>query len=207
MLVSAQVVAAQQEPSDPAGPASRPEVSNWPEPFDPSPEPAAGPASVPAPAPAPSPPRVAQPTNKDALKYRSGLPVPRFASLKSGRAYMRSGPGKEYPVLWVFVRPGVPLEILYEWNVWRKVRDSDGVVGWIDRAMLAQDRTIQVTRAIRTLHARPDLASPAVWRAEPGVVARITLCVDRWCRVEAEGRSGYLLREHGFGTYPQEPVG
>lgn len=148
-----------------------------------------------------------QPTNKDALKYLSGLKVPRFASLRSGKAYMRSGPGKEYRVLWVYTRPGVPLEILKEWNVWRMVRDAEGTEGWMDRAMLSQDRTLQVTRQVRTLHARPDVSSPAVWRAEPGVVARVTLCADRWCRVESGGRSGYLLREHGFGTYPQEPVG
>jgi len=159
--------------------------------------PGAGPAAAASPVP----------TNKDALKYRSGLPVPRFASLRSGKAYMRAGPGKEYRVLWVFTRPGLPLEVLYEWNVWRKVRDSEGTEGWMDRAMLSTDRTIQTIRSTRTLHARPDISSPIVWRAEPGVIARITLCADRWCRVEAEGRSGYLLREHGFGTYPQEPVG
>lgn len=147
------------------------------------------------------------PTNKDALKNRSGLPVPRFASLKSGRAYMRAGPGKEYPVLWVYVRPGIPLEVLYEWNVWRKVRDADGTEGWMDRAMLSTERTIQIMRETRTLYARPDLSAPPVWKAEPGVTARITMCDGRWCRVEAEGRSGYLLREQGYGAYPDEPVG
>lgn len=147
------------------------------------------------------------PTSKDALKHRSGLPVPRFASLRSGRAYMRSGPGKQYPVLWVYVRPGVPFEVLYEWNVWRKIRDVDGTEGWMDRAMLSTDRTMQITRETRTLYARPDLSAPPVWRAEPGVTVRVTMCEGRWCRVEAEGRSGYLLREHGYGTYPDEPIG
>jgi SH3-like domain-containing protein len=152
-------------------------------------------------------PTAAAPTNKDALKYRSGLPVPRFASLRAGRAYMRAGPGKEYPVTWVFVRPGVPLEVLSEWNVWRKVRDADGTEGWMDRAMLSTDRSIQITRQTRELRARPDLSSPIVLRAEPGVVMRVTMCADRWCRVEGQGRSGYLLREHGFGVYPAETIG
>jgi SH3-like domain-containing protein len=161
----------------------------------------------PAAAPAPAPGAAVEPTNKDALKYRSGLPVPRFGSLRSGKAYMRAGPGKEYPVTWVFVRPGTPLEVLSEWNVWRKVRDADGTIGWMDRAMLSTDRTIQITRQTRELRARPDLSSPIVLRAEPGVVMRVTMCADRWCRVEGEGRSGYLLREHGFGVYPDETIG
>ena len=148
-----------------------------------------------------------QPSNKDALKNRSGLPVPRFASLRAGKAYMRAGPGKEYPVTWMFVRPGTPLEVVAEWNVWRKVRDSDGTEGWMDRAMLHTDRTIQITKQTRELRARPDLSSPIVLRAEPGVVMRVTMCADRWCRVEGQGRSGYLLREHGFGVYPGEQIG
>ncbi len=152
------------------------------------------------------PPPNPVPSNPDALKNRSGLPFPRFASLRSSRAYLRAGPGKEYPVVWVFVRPGVPLEVTYEWNVWRRVRDADGAEGWMDRAMLSTDRSFQITRTTRNLHARPDLSSPIVLRAEPGVAARIILCEGRWCRIEAEGRSGYILREQGFGTYPDERI-
>lgn len=143
----------------------------------------------------------------DALKYRSGLPVPRFGSLRSGRAYLRVGPGKEYPVSWVLTRPGLPVEILHEWNVWRKVRLVDGTVGWVDRAMLSTDRTLQVRGGTRTLYARPDRTSPPVWRAEAGVIARITMCDGQWCRVEAEGRAGYLPRAEGYGTYPGESIG
>jgi SH3-like domain-containing protein len=165
------------------------------------------PPPVAAPAGPSSKPSAEGPSSKDAVKYRSGLPVPRFASLRAGRAYMRAGPGKEYPVIWEFVRPGTPLEVVSEWNVWRKVRDADGTEGWMDRAMLSTDRTIQITRQMRDLRARPDLSSPIVLRAEPGVVMRVTMCADRWCRVEGQGRSGYLLREQGFGVYPAETIG
>lgn len=147
------------------------------------------------------------PTSKDALKYRSGLPVPRFASLRSSKANLRAGPGNEYPVTWVYIRPGTPLEILSEWNVWRKVRDAAGTEGWMNRAMLAGTRTIQITGAERQLHARPDATSPIVLRAEPGVVMRVTMCAQEWCRVEGEGRSGYLRRSDGFGVYPNETIG
>ncbi|MBS3960616.1 MAG: SH3 domain-containing protein [Sandarakinorhabdus sp.] len=152
-------------------------------------------------------PGTLEPSNRDALRFRSGLPVPRFASLRASRAHMRAGPGKKYPVIWVFIRPGTPLEVTAEWNVWRRVRDADGTEGWMDRAMLSTDRTIQITGQPRELRARPDIASPIVLRAEPGVVMRVTMCADRWCRVEGEGRSGYLLREHGFGTYRLETIG
>ena len=164
------------------------------------------PPQQPATSATPAVPKFA-PTNKDALKYRSGLAVPRFASLRSSRAYLRSGPGKEYPVLFVFIHPGTPLEVLAEWNVWRQVRDADGTEGWMDRAMLSTERTVQITRSVRDLRARPDLSAPVVLRAEPGVILRVTMCAEQWCRVEGEGRSGYLLRDQAFGVYPDESIG
>ncbi|QMW23304.1 SH3 domain-containing protein [Sandaracinobacteroides saxicola] len=147
------------------------------------------------------------PTNPDALKGVSGEKLPRFVSLRSGDANMRTGPGRDYPISWNFRRAGIPLEVLREWNVWRLVRDPDGATGWMDRAMLSGERTLMVTRSIRTLHAQPDVSSPAVWRAEPGVVGRVVMCANSWCRIEIEGKSGYILREHTTGSYPNEPIG
>lgn len=167
---------------------------------------ASGAAAQPAP-PKPGDPRM----SADARRNLSGLAVPRFMSLRAGRANLRAGPGTSYPARWTLVRPdgkpGVPLEVIAEWNVWRQVRDPEGETGWLDRAMLSTDRTFLVTGETRTLHARPDLAAPAVWRAEPGVVASIVTCADRWCRIALDGRSGWILREQGFGTYPNEAVG
>ena len=42
----------------------------------------------------------------------SGLPVPRFVSLKSDRVNMRKGPGTDYPTAWVYRRAGLPLEVI-----------------------------------------------------------------------------------------------
>lgn len=156
---------------------------------------------------APAPARPPAERSPEALRNTSGLPVPRFASLRAERAFLRAGPGKEYPVQWVFIRPGVPLEVTDEWNLWRRVRDADGTEGWMDRAMLSTSRTFQIVRQTRNLHARPDVSAPVVWRAEPGVVGRITGCDGRWCRIEVDGRAGWILREHGYGTYPNERIG
>jgi SH3-like domain-containing protein len=142
----------------------------------------------------------------EARKNTSGLAVPRFMSLRATRANLRAGPGTNYPARWTFIRQGVPLEVVAEYNVWRQVRDADGETGWMDRAMLSTARTFQIVREERTLRARPDITSPPVWRAEPGVVGRIVTCEDQWCRIEVEGRSGWILREQGFGTYPGESV-
>lgn len=137
---------------------------------------------------------------------RSGAPVPRFVSVRSGEANLRAGPGDQYPILWTFTRPGLPLEVVREWGPWRQVRDPDGAVGWMNKGLLSGDRHVLVTRAVRTFHAEADVSSRALWRAEPGVVARVLFCDGAWCRVSAEGQSGYVLRAQVWGTYAGERV-
>jgi SH3-like domain-containing protein len=140
---------------------------------------------------------------KDAL---SGLGVPRFVSLKPGKAFVRAGPGDQYPVLWVYVRRGLPLEVLKEYCIWRQVRDESGQVGWINKSLLQSDRLALVTRSVRVLYARPDLASPPVYRIEAGALVGLTLCEGDWCRVARDGKGGYMLRSQLWGTYPGERI-
>lgn len=153
-------------------------------------------------------PAAAQPARApDAINGLSGLPTPRFASLRSGQAYMRTGPGRQYPVTFVYRRRGLPVEIVREYGIWRQVRDPDGTLGWMDKGLLSGERTAYVARAIRTLHAEADANAPIVWRAEPGVVARVLFCAGAWCRISVDGRSGYILRKQVWGVYPNELIG
>ena len=137
----------------------------------------------------------------------SGLPTPRFVSVAAGEANMRTGPGDRYPIKWIYRRAGLPVEVLKEFDVWRLVRDPGGEIGWVNGNLLTGERTAYITRSVRTLYARPDIAAPPVWRAEPGVVAKIVLCEQAWCQLRADGRSGYILRNQIWGVYPRESVG
>ena len=71
----------------------------------------------------------------------SGLPLPRFVSLKSGRVNSRIGPGVNYAVDWMYLKPGLPMEIIQEYDNWRRVRDPDGAEGWINQSLLSGRRT------------------------------------------------------------------
>ena len=135
------------------------------------------------------------------------LPVPRFVSLKSSSAMMRSGPEERFPILWEYKRRGLPLEIVKEYKIWRQVRDPDGTLGWMNKSLLTGTRTGFVREQVRTLYVAPDLQSRVAWRIEPGTVVTITLCETIWCRVSNDGRSGYMLRNQLWGTYPGEAVG
>jgi SH3-like domain-containing protein len=137
---------------------------------------------------------------------RSGLAVPRFVSIKPSKAYLRTGPGDQYPVDWVYVRAGLPVEVIREWGIWRQLRDADGTVGWMNKNLLSGERHAIVMRSIRTLYQGPDLQSPIVWRIEPGAVVAVNMCDGGWCRVTRDGKAGYILRSQIWGVYDNEKV-
>lgn len=134
------------------------------------------------------------------------LRKPRFVSVKRGSAMMRTGPGERFPIMWEYKRPGLPMEILKEYEIWRQVRDPDGVTGWMNKALLTGQRTGIVRDQVRLLYVAPDMKSRIGWRIAPDAVVTITLCEDLWCRVSKDGKSGYILRSQMWGTYQREKI-
>ena len=149
----------------------------------------------------------------------SGLPLPRFVSLKSGKVNMRVGPGRDYKVEWEYRRSGLPVEIVAEFDKWRRIRDADGTEGWVYGALLSGRRTVVIAPwmdggdtapPMITMHAENDRAARAVARLEPGVTGRLVECDGTWCRVEPHAAgataSGWVRQTELWGAYPGEAV-
>jgi SH3-like domain-containing protein len=130
----------------------------------------------------------------------SGLSLPRFVSLKSDEVNLRTGPGTRYPIDWIYRRRGLPVEIVDEFEDWRRVRDRDGTMGWVHRFMLASQRTVLITGQTRMLRRRPEGAAPGLAYLEAGAIADLKDCQETWCRIEAQGFEGWLQRSEIFGT-------
>ena len=143
---------------------------------------------------------------------KSGLPLPRFVSLKASRVNMRVGPGREYSVDWMFTKRGLPLEILQEYDNWRKVRDSDGTEGWVLQTLLTGKRTALISPWLKEeggmveLHAKPEANSPVVAKMEAGVLAEVETCENGWCQIKARDWSGYARQMSLWGVYPDEKI-
>ena len=140
----------------------------------------------------------------------SGLPIPRFVSLKAEKVNVRRGPSSEHPVAWVFQRKGLPVEIVAEFENWRRVRDSDGEEGWILQNMLSGKRTAVIApwkqgQAV-ALHREPQQAAGLVARVGAGVVAEVSGCDGQWCELTANGYDGYVEQTQLWGVYPGEKV-
>ena len=138
----------------------------------------------------------------------TGLPLPRFVSLRADEVNMRTGPGRRYPVEWVYRRQGLPVEIIAEFDTWRRVRDWQGIDGWMHSSMLSGKRYVVVTGDARVLREESDPDSPPVARAEASVIGRLLECPEEtpWCRVEIGGVRGWLRRGEFWGVYEHEAV-
>ena len=134
------------------------------------------------------------------------LPIPRYASLKSDEVNLRAGPGEDRPKLWVYQRAGMPVEIIEEFETWRRIRDYQGVVGWVNAALLSGRRTAIVTATRRTLYESADGTARPVAILEPGVIGRLLECNGNWCRLEVKGYEGWLKRDQFWGVFPDEAI-
>jgi SH3-like domain-containing protein len=145
-----------------------------------------------------------------ALGPKSGLPVPRFVSLKPDRVNVRGGPTRDHEVTFVYTRAGLPVEITAESDNWRRIRDWEGSEGWVYHSMLSGRRTAVVTAKDKgeliPLYDHADNKGAVVARLQAGVVASVKQCAGNWCRVRGAGFDGWIAQERLWGVYPNEKV-
>ena len=147
----------------------------------------------------------AQPSAKQqaaAQKYgrSTGLPLPRFASLKADPARLRRGPGVDYPILWEITRRGLPVRITGEYGHWRRVELHDGSQGWMHRVLLSGRRTALITGETRRLRAEPYRAAAPVAKISATTPLRLDECARGWCAVEGSGVRGWAPIEQVWGA-------
>ena len=147
----------------------------------------------------------------------TGLPVPRYVSLKSDRVNLREGPSKDHRTSWVFQRAGLPVEIVAEFETWRRIRDSEGTEGWVLHSLLSGRRTALITPWAKgdapplPLYERADERAEVVARLQPGVIANVRQCTGTWCRItvvnpKSGDVTGFVRQDRLWGVYPNEKV-
>ncbi len=219
-LLSSVPVAAQQLPAPPpAPPHAPPKTAAQPAPHAPArreaapvirPKPGAPPKRpaahpvAPTPEPAPVPEKPAEPTKGSV----TGQPLPRFAALRADEIYMRVGPGKRYPIEWVYKRRDLPVQIEREFEDWRLVRDQENTKGWVHQATLAPRRTGVVIGGEQVLRRDPRDDAAPVARLKPGVIVRLRSCdaASDWCQTQVQDYRGWIKRNEVWGILPGEAI-
>jgi SH3-like domain-containing protein len=147
----------------------------------------------------------------------SGLPIPRYVSLKSDRVNVRKGPGTEFPVAWEFQQAGLPVEIIKEYENWRQVRDSEGSEGWVLHSLLSGRRTVLIEPweaqkaaasgsqpPTASIYDEPSAASAVVAYVEAGALASVFSCDRSWCEISIADRRGFIEQAKLWGVYRDE---
>ena len=134
----------------------------------------------------------------------SGLPIPRFVSLKSGDVNVRVGPGKRYPIRWSYHRLRLPVQIIEEFAHWRKIQDYEGATGWVHKGVVDGKRTIMIMDKPQNLYAQPEATGEPVMRAAPLVIGFVKECQPDWCRVEIQDRKAWIRKVDIWGVTREE---
>ena len=130
---------------------------------------------------------------------QSDTDLPYWASISVDEARMRKGPSPDVPVIWEYRRKDLPVKVVARFETWRKIEDPDGTQGWMAARLLSRTRTAIVTGGIRPMREEPNVAAAVAYRAEAGVVGRITDCKNGWCRIDVGGRKGWIETDHIWG--------
>ncbi|MEO0829256.1 MAG: SH3 domain-containing protein [Pseudomonadota bacterium] len=130
----------------------------------------------------------------------TNLPLPRFVSLKASEGNARRGPSLTHRIDWVFTRRAMPLEVTAEFGHWRKVRDREGLGGWMHYSLISGARTVLIESEMVDLHMEPDARTPIVARAEAGVVAHLGKCRANWCRIRVARHRGWVMQSELWGV-------
>lgn len=136
----------------------------------------------------------------------TNLPLPRYVSLKGREANVRRGPGMTHRIDWVFTTAGMPLRITAEYDRWRRVEDYQGMGGWMQFNLLSGARSVLITQDMAEFRDSPDAAAQVAFQAELGVIGKVLECNADWCRVNAGGEKGWILKAALWGVDPGEII-
>jgi len=149
-------------------------------------------------------------TSQTAQIGPSGLPLPRFVSVKSSPVNVRQGPSRDHDIAWTYMRSGQPVEITQEFENWRRIRDSDGQEGWVFQGLLSGRRTALVTpwtsQDNTPVLQKPETGAAVTAYLEPNVLVQVGPCDGAWCAVDGKGFKGFLEQGRLWGVYPGEKV-
>lgn len=142
----------------------------------------------------------------------SGLPLPRFVSIKPARVNARVGPGRNYSIMFSYQKQGLPVEITQEYDQWRKIRDCDGDEGWVYQSLLSGNRTAMITpwqkdkSKLAPMRIEPNENASLAAEIEPGVIAVIHKCDGKWCELGVGHTRGWVMQDQLWGAYPGEKI-
>ena len=143
--------------------------------------------------------------NNSASMGDAGLPIPRFVTIKSSKVNVRVGPGTHFPLKWVYTKSSLPVEIIAEFDTWRKIRDYEGSEGWVHQNMLVGKRNAIITKNC-LMHEKATEHSNPIAKINENAILQLVSCDDKWCQLKTNNIKGWASKENCWGVYKDEIV-
>ena len=134
----------------------------------------------------------------------TGYDIPRFVSLKSDKINLRVGPSINYPINLTYIKKNYPIEIIDEFDVWRKVRDHKNNTGWIKKGLLKGDRFILTgldNKNVKIFN-YPDGIEIGIIKKNN--ILRLEKCLEDWCFISNQLIEGWITKDGIWGAYNKE---
>ena len=134
----------------------------------------------------------------------TNLPIPRYVSLKTNEANARRGPSLSHKIDWIYKRQNMPLEIYAEYENWRRVRDFEGLGGWVHYTLLSGKRYVLIKNELLEMRLLPSVESQVIAKVPQFNIANLDKCNKDWCRIKDNGYKGWVLKSEIWGVYNNE---
>ena len=134
----------------------------------------------------------------------TNLPIPRYVSLKVKEANARRGPSLSHKIDWIYKRQNMPLEIYAEYENWRRVRDFEGLGGWVHYTLLSGTRYVLVKNELLEMRLLPSIDAQVIAKVPQHNIATLDKCSKDWCRIIDDGYKGWVPKNGIWGVYENE---
>ena len=134
----------------------------------------------------------------------TNLPIPRYVSLKVKEANARRGPSLSHKIDWIYKRQNMPLEIYAEYENWRRVRDFEGLGGWVHYTLLSGIRYVLVNNELLEMRLLPSIDAQVIAKVPQYNIATLDKCNKDWCRIIDDGYKGWVPKNGIWGVYENE---
>jgi Uncharacterized protein conserved in bacteria len=132
----------------------------------------------------------------------TGLPLPRFASLRANEVNLRCGPGLAYPIEWVYTQKYLPVKIISEYNVWRQIQCPEGTRGWVHQSMLSGRKMglVHAPQGVVFLRRTARATSAPIAKVRHHALGQLKTCTQKACQMTFGGIKGWLPRSYVWGA-------
>ena len=134
----------------------------------------------------------------------TGFEIPRFVSLKSNETNLRVGPSINYPINLKYIKNNYPIEIIDEFDVWRKVRDHENNIGWIKKGLLKGDRFVLTGIDNNNIKIYNYPRGKEIGMIKKNNILSLEKCLKNWCYISHQYIKGWISKKGVWGTYKEE---